>query len=92
MDTPTFLAPPATPPDYAETTHTVADALAELREDNRCTFPENRTDEDKFIEGAILLMMEDRYVPTGQALGYMTRRIKLLAEDAKETPEPCATT
>lgn len=78
------------PPNYSETTHVVADALVEMREDSRCTHPDERTDEDTFIKGAILLMMEDRYVPMGPALAYMSTVIKRLA-DHQETDHRCRT-
>lgn len=48
---------PQTRTTHSEAVSLTADALIEIREDNRCSPPEYRVDEHKFVRGSIELLV-----------------------------------
>ncbi len=74
------------PPTYNETVEIVADALVEMREDNRTCHPNDKSNEETFVIGAVRLYMSETYAPVGSAMGYMSATIKTRATQMETSP------
>ncbi len=66
-------------PSYDETVQTVADALVEVRRDNDACHPNDKTNEETFVIGAIRLYMSEENAPQGVSMQSMSSTVKTLA-------------
>ncbi len=70
-------------PTRLEMVETIADAVAQLREDNRCVHPNDQANEDTFVLGCIRLYMGEENTPAGHGLASLSGQIKAYASNWK---------